>query len=377
MNSRLITAGAAALALTVSWLAPRDAHAHDESVSTSEVEISDNDLVWRVDVGVAGLAKLVALPAPAERLDATGLQARAAEIGSALASGLAIWVDGARLPPVLGPLEPRYEAATPGGPEQLARAVQTLRFHSPHEIRQVRAQVRFFSGLTSSHRSLVRVSWGGQRRQCVRLGPTELQREAGRLSASRWSLLGDLVAWGIHHIFLGYDHIAFLLALLLAVTELNQLIKIVTSFTVAHSTTLLLAALDLVRVPGQLTEVLIAASIVYVAAENLRSAGRTPPRHRWLVSFVFGLVHGLGFASQLQARLAEVPGNVIVPVLAFNVGVEVGQIIIVAVVFPLLIRLRQGQTETERRTHQRKLVRMGSVPILLLGLVWMAVRISG
>jgi hypothetical protein len=105
-----------------------------------------------------------------------------------------------------------------------------------------------------------------------------------------------------------YDHLAFLLALLLAATSLRDLIKIVTAFTIAHSVTLCLAGLGLLRIPTRLSEALIAASIVYVACENLRVAGR-PPHHRALLSFSFGLVHGLGFATELRGRLMELGGR--------------------------------------------------------------------
>jgi hydrogenase/urease accessory protein HupE len=186
----------------------------------------------------------------------------------------------------------------------------------------------------------------------------------------------EYLVWGIHHIFVGYDHVAFLLALLLAVTRLRELLLIVTSFTVAHSVTLFLSGLGLLRIPSRISELLVAASIVYVAVENLRRVGKPLPR-RWLLTFLFGLVHGLGFATELQERLAEVGGRVLLPVLSFNLGVELGQVAIVALVYPLLGWMRRAPTEPQRRLRQNRLLRMGSVPILLLGLYWLLDRALG
>jgi hypothetical protein len=209
---------------------------------------------------------------------------------------------------------------------------------------------------------------------------------------SVWRVLGDFLAWGVHHILVGYDHIAFLLALLLAVGRVRQLVVIVTAFTLAHSATILLAAMELVRLPSAITEALIAAALVYVAAENLVPQGgtlkgsRTPrveapaakppaphaisraPRGRAVLAFGFGMVHGLGFAEVLRDRLAETPGGIIAPVLAFNLGVELGQLAIVVLAFPLLLWLR-------RRLGERRVLRWGSTAILALGLFWLGSRL--
>jgi hydrogenase/urease accessory protein HupE len=358
------------------WLAATPAAAHDEMVSSSEVDVGDHQVVWRIDVGIAGLAKALHLAAGEGELDEAGLRAAAPEAGRYLASALEVRADGARLTAVIGALEPRYETALPGGKPVLVRAIQTLVFPTARPFAQLTARVAFFAELTSQHRSMVRVHAGASIRHFVRLGPTSITVGVQDLAPSPWATVGEFLRWGAHHIFVGYDHIAFLLALLLAVTRLRELLKIVTSFTVAHSLTLLLAALGLVRIPSRVSEVLIAASIVYVAVENLRSAGREL-RHRWLLTFAFGLVHGLGFATELQRRLAELQGHVLLPVLSFNLGVELGQVVIVALLFPLLARLRAGPTPQARLLHERRIMRLGSVPILLLGLVWMVGRILG
>lgn len=142
---------------------------------------------------------------------------------------------------------------------------------------------------------------------------------------------------GIKHILEGYDHICFLLALLVAATRLRQVVLIVTAFTIAHSITLILAAQGIIHLPSRLIESAIAATIVYVAVENLI---RLEPRFRWGLTFVFGLIHGFGFANVLS-ELTLPTDAMVSSLLVFNVGVEVGQLAIVVVVWPLL-RLING-----------------------------------
>ncbi|MFN2432605.1 MAG: HupE/UreJ family protein [Gemmatimonadota bacterium] len=145
------------------------------------------------------------------------------------------------------------------------------------------------------------------------------------------------VSLGVEHIVRGYDHLLFLFGLLLVGTGFRGAVEIITSFTVAHSLALALATFDVVRVPGSVVEPLIAASIVYVGVENLVRRGTD---HRWVLTFAFGLIHGLGFASVLrELGIGGSAKEVAVPLLAFNVGVELGQLAIAAVVLPLLWRL--------------------------------------
>jgi hydrogenase/urease accessory protein HupE len=146
-------------------------------------------------------------------------------------------------------------------------------------------------------------------------------------------VVGRYIEAGIAHIFLGYDHIAFLAAVVLWARRLWPVVKVVTAFTIAHSITLSLAALDIVRIPSSIIEPAIAASIVYVAAENFLSRDVDK---RWRDTFGFGLIHGFGFASALQEF--GLPRSALIPALAsFNLGVEIGQIAIVSLVVPALL----------------------------------------
>jgi hydrogenase/urease accessory protein HupE len=148
-------------------------------------------------------------------------------------------------------------------------------------------------------------------------------------------VIGRYIEAGITHIFLGYDHIAFLAAVVLWARRLWPVVKIVTAFTIAHSITLSLAALDIVRIPSSIIEPAIAASIVYVAAENFLSRNIDK---RWRDTFCFGLIHGFGFASAFQEF--GLPRNALIPALAsFNLGVEIGQIAIVSLVVPGLLAM--------------------------------------
>jgi hypothetical protein len=140
------------------------------------------------------------------------------------------------------------------------------------------------------------------------------------------------VRLGVEHIFTGYDHLAFLLGLLVATTTLGSLVRIITSFTIAHSITLALATFNVVILPTRLTESLIALSIAYVAAENLFDFRAMK---RYYITFLFGLIHGFGFSSVL--REMDLPkSSLALSLFSFNAGVEIGQITFVLLIFPLV-----------------------------------------
>ncbi len=150
----------------------------------------------------------------------------------------------------------------------------------------------------------------------------------------------DFLVLGVKHILTGYDHLVFLFGLLIVGGSFRSAVKIITSFTVAHSITLALATLNIVTLPSRIVEPLIAASIAYVGIENLF---RRDLDKRWRLTFFFGLVHGLGFASALrELGIGEDGGSVIVPLLSFNLGVELGQISIAALALPLIWRISRS-----------------------------------
>lgn len=178
------------------------------------------------------------------------------------------------------------------------------------------------------------------------------------LAARLWVFL----QLGLKHIFLGYDHLCFLLALIV-VSRFGELIKIVTAFTVAHTVTLLLTATHVVTLPTRLVEAGIALTIVYVALENLwlKSTAK-----RWRLAFGFGLIHGFGFAN-LLGQLGLPPAGMVRSLLSFNVGVELAQLAVVLALLPFSVWLAQW-------SHGVRVKNLVSCLILLLGLGWFSAR---
>jgi hypothetical protein len=167
---------------------------------------------------------------------------------------------------------------------------------------------------------------------------------------------------GIEHIVTGFDHILFLFALMLRGGRIGSLLGIVTAFTVAHSITLGLAVLGIVRPPAWLIEPLIAASIAYVACENI-FLQRAPSR-RWLVSLLFGLVHGFGFAGALLEL--ELPREGLFrSLLFFNLGVEAGQAMIIALLFPALALLSHFAWEKRAVTVISSVILVAAVGLVV------------
>jgi hydrogenase/urease accessory protein HupE len=176
------------------------------------------------------------------------------------------------------------------------------------------------------------------------------------------------LALGIEHIWTGYDHLLFLLGLLIVCGSFRSIVAIISSFTVAHSITLGLAATNTVNLPSRLVEPLIAASICYVGMENLIRRG-AEPRGRWAVTFGFGLVHGFGFASVLRELGVGTNGHSLaLPLFAFNFGVEIGQVMIAAIVLPIVWRWRKNAA------FVRKGVPALSALVAIAGLYWFLER---
>lgn len=167
-------------------------------------------------------------------------------------------------------------------------------------------------------------------------------------AAKRYTLLG------VEHILSGLDHLLFVLGLLLLVRGAWMLVKTVTAFTVAHSITLALATLGVVKVPSAPVEAAIALSIVFLAIEIVKGMrGEVSLTHKmpWLVAFGFGLLHGLGFAGAL-AELGLPPGEIPIALLFFNIGVEIGQLIFVGVILLAVWAWRRAGLPISRRLTQ-------------------------
>lgn len=194
-------------------------------------------------------------------------------------------------------------------------------------------------------------------------------RTGYRFFGSALHTFGSFVATGMEHILLGADHLVFLLTVLVVGAGWRYWLGVITSFTVAHSITLTLAAFDIVKVPATIVEPLIAASIVLLAVDNLRR-GRFAVRHRIPLVFGCGLLHGLGIASALtDAGLSE--GRRTLGLLGFNLGVEFGQMLFVAAVLFLFWLARR----TFRTDVQEKMVLACSVVAAFAGAGWMVQRL--
>jgi hydrogenase/urease accessory protein HupE len=191
---------------------------------------------------------------------------------------------------------------------------------------------------------------------------------------SAWQVAWDYTVLGVDHILSGFDHLTFVLALLLIVSGARRLLVTVTSFTLAHSITLAAATLGVMWVPGPPVEATIALSILFLASELVkvnRGQASLTARYPWVVAFTFGLLHGFGFAGALGD--VGLPQNEIpLALLMFNVGVELGQLLFIAAVLALLAVVRKVRTEWPDWAHQLPAYGIGSIAAF-----WFIERISG
>jgi hydrogenase/urease accessory protein HupE len=189
-----------------------------------------------------------------------------------------------------------------------------------------------------------------------------------RTSRTGWHAFFTFLVLGVEHILTGCDHLLFLFGLLVVCRDLRSVFTVITCFTLAHSITLALSALNVVQLPASIVEPLIAASIAYVGFENLLRGGSS--QGRWLITFSFGLVHGLGFAGALkELGVGSGPLGIVLPLVGFNLGVEMGQLSVAAVVLPILWQLRKNPG------FVRQWVPVCSVAVTLAGSYWMVERI--
>lgn len=283
-------------------------------------------------------------------------------IGSYLIDHLTFKADGAAMPLTYAGGE---LSQTNSGQEFLNI---TLRANLPHppETLEVTIAGQIFETLGAGHTNLVKLVAGSTIQQSVLSinHPTalfSLSRPVSLLSQS-----AQFLVEGAKHIFLGYDHLMFLVALIIIGGELLALVKVVSAFTLAHSITLILAALQIVSLPSRWVESAIALSIAYVALENFLVKTFSK---RWRITFFFGLVHGFGFANALR-NLGLPSRGLVASLLCFNVGVEIGQVAVVLLCLPFI---RYLQTKT---THTI-FVRVVSGIVFVFGAGWFVERAFG
>jgi hypothetical protein len=244
-------------------------------------------------------------------------------------------------------------------------AILMAHFDCPAPSELVSVTLGFIEALPPGHRHWVHASGGGSPIELVayRRQPSfDLARGSGEATG----FLG-FVRMGVEHILTGYDHLMFLLGLILVGGRLRSLIGVITAFTLAHSITLGAAALGALSPSPRVIEPLIALSVAYVGVENwfVKDASR-----RWRLTFPFGLIHGFGFAGALR-ELAISREQVPMALLGFNLGVEAGQLSVLGVFLPLLFLAEKSQL------FVRHGVRAISTVIAVVGLCWFVLRLSG
>jgi hypothetical protein len=249
----------------------------------------------------------------------------------------------------------------------------------PAAIQRLTVHYTVMEGIDPSHRGLLTLTAGNVVQTGV-LGGATAQAEFVMSAPQRWRAFREYWQAGVWHIWSGFDHLLFLLSLLLPAVLLRtggrwqpvpevapafiSIFKVVTAFTLAHSLTLTLAALNIVRLPSRLTESVIAASIIVAALNNIFPLV-TESRAR--IAFAFGLLHGFGFASVL-ADMGLPSGARLISLLAFNLGIETGQMAVVLAVMPIIYGLRSGAF------YRRTVMPWGSAAIAIVALVWLVQR---
>jgi HupE / UreJ protein len=224
-------------------------------------------------------------------------------------------------------------------------------------IEQLQMHYELFIPGVATARCLTQVRYKDQVNNVVF---TPDSQNAALINAPLLQQITSFIGLGIEHIWTGYDHILFLISLLMLGGELPYLLKIVTAFSISHFFTLSLAALNIVSLPSRWVEIAIALSIAFIAAENLWR--KEPVKDRWRLTFAFGLIHGLGFSSVLK-ELDLPQSNLFTSLLSFGLGIELGQFAIVIGVFFLLSLLRKLPWDLAIR-------RIISGGVIAMSLIW-------
>ncbi|HEX4945556.1 MAG TPA: HupE/UreJ family protein [Blastocatellia bacterium] len=355
-ESRLIHA--ALLIVFLGWLAA-PLLAHPAPYSYLDLRLSQNQLEGTLTIHVIDVAHDLNIVPPATLLDAAQLEAKREAILNLLRSRLSLTADGQRLAMELLRLEPL--------PDRDALALH-LRFDTKTTPGSLSIQCLLFP-YDPQHQTFLNIYENDALTQQELLDKDRTTfayftgTRQGAFAAAQMFL-----ASGIHHIFIGPDHVLFLVGLLLLGGSLKRLLLIVTAFTVAHSLTLTLAALDIANPPARLIEAAIALSIVYVGIDNLL-VGKAGRDVRAWIAFFFGLIHGFGFASVLKEF--GLPRQALGwSLFSFNLGVEIGQVCIVVMVTALLTMLRKRNLKLTQHV-----VTLGSWVVILAGSFWFIQRV--
>lgn len=346
--------------LVLAALLPVAALAHDPGLGTAEVTVAPGKVTLQLGYAPKDLA---ALGWPAV--------AGGAEPGHS---------KGARPLRSLEALAPKLWRITRGGKElpllsrrawlESGNSVRIDLGYADQGTGPLQLEDRAMASLPAGHRDYLSITRAGtialEQLIDAKTGPVQLAQAAAVSPppAPGWAFL----RLGVMHIWTGYDHLLFLFGLLVVCRSFRSIAGIISCFTLAHSITLALSTLNVVTIPSRIIEPAIAASIVFVGIENLVRRG-AEPKARWVLTFLFGLIHGFGFASALKELGVGSDGrSIALPLFTFNFGVELGQIAIAAAVLPLVWQLRQ------RPAFVLRGVPILSSVVALMGLVWLLQR---
>lgn len=366
---------AALLSILVLVLAS-PAQAHKPSDSYLTLQLQDQRITGRWDIALRDLDFALGLDADGDGAIRWGeVKARRAQIQAYALSHLT--VDGDGKPCWLHDSDLLIDQHSDG-----AYAVLVLSGACPAKPQRVGVAYSLFADFDPQHRGLVRLTADGRDHALV-LGGARARQTVAMTGVGRLREVGDFIATGVFHIWTGFDHLLFLISLLLPAVLMRQagqwigqasakaawveILRIVSAFTLAHSITLTLATLGVVSLPARLTESAIALSVVFAAFNNLRPM---LGRRIWMAAFVFGLIHGFGFANVLR-DLGLAQASLLWALLAFNIGVELGQIVVVGLVMPLAWQARNS------RFYRKALMPFGSMAIMLIATIWFVQRALG
>jgi hypothetical protein len=349
------------------------AHAHKPSDSYLTLTVEGNRVAGQWDIALRDLDFAIGLDTNADGAITWGeVQARQKEIDAYALSRLQISGAGQACP--LSATGHLIDDHTDG-----AYAVLRFDAHCPAIAGSLQVRYQLFFDIDPQHKGLLRLQYQGASITGI-FSPENANQPFSLQAPSRLRQFLDYLREGIWHIWIGYDHILFLLALLLPAVAMREagkwrpvpafrpafwsVLKIVTAFTVAHSITLTLATLGVISLPSRWVESTIAASVVIAALNNIFPLFR---ERRWVMAFLFGLIHGFGFASVLT-DLGLPQDALVLALVGFNVGVEIGQLAIVTGFLPLIYLLRRSWV------YSRVMLIGGSILIAILASIWFAER---
>ncbi len=349
------------------------AQAHKPSDSYLIFNVDGNVVEGQWDIALRDLDFAIGLDTNGDAQVTWGeVRGKRAEIDAYAMARLQLSADGAACPAQVS--EHLIDDHTDG-----AYVVVKFKAVCPAALKTLQAQYRLFFDIDPQHKGLLRLQYQGVSSTAI-FSPETATQQFTLSSPNRLRQFIDYAREGVWHIWIGFDHILFLLALLLPAVVVRRgarwdavsafkpaffsVLKIVTAFTLAHSITLTLATLGVISLPSRWVESTIAASVVIAALNNIYPLFR---ERRWMMAFVFGLIHGFGFASVLT-DLGLPQGALVLALVGFNLGVETGQLAIVAAFLPIAYLLRHSWF------YRRLVLLGGSFLITILALVWFVER---